>query len=289
MNLLALAQELLDPALRQALQRAGRWSRNDGPEDAHVVPADLEQALRYAALSPGKRLRPALVLGTAQAIGAQADDALPAACAVEFVHAYSLVHDDLPAMDNADTRRGRPSCHAKFGEAVALLVGDALLSEAFALLSDDQPMGKGRRVPPGRRVKAIHELARAVGPGGMVGGQKDDLTLASQAPTEAFLAAVHRRKTGRLIQASAALGAIVGGATEKKVRQIRAFGTELGLAFQLVDDLLDNDGMVKLLGPELVQQHAALATERALGHLAPFGKRADPLRALAHSMIRRET
>ncbi|MEL6185963.1 MAG: polyprenyl synthetase family protein [Myxococcota bacterium] len=286
-DLLSLALSRVDPALQEALERCRESLATDGPPLAHLVPETLVEAMRYAVLSPGKRLRPALVLGAAKAVGGEPDDALPAACAVEMVHAYSLVHDDLPALDDDDERRGQPSCHVKFGEATALLAGDALLTEAFALLGDPRPFRKGRPVPAGRRIQGVAELARAIGAAGMIGGQVDDLAVGASPEDRRTLEAIHRRKTGRLIQASVALGAIFGGGSATQVRALRTFGTDLGLAFQLVDDVLDGDGAVALDGETAVREEAREVTERAMGALQPFGRRAQALRKVARDMAER--
>jgi geranylgeranyl diphosphate synthase type II len=288
--LLEQARRLVEPALAEALERAGRPERADGHADGHAIPPRLLEAMRYAVFSPGKRLRPALVLGAARAVGGRAEDALPAACAVELVHAYSLVHDDLPALDDDDERRGQPSCHIKFDEATALLAGDALLTEALTLIADGRPLGKGRRVVPSRRMQAALELGRAVGAAGMVGGQVDDLAAdmaggASASRREVLR--IHRRKTGRLIQASAAIGALFGGGTRAQVDALRAFGEQVGLAFQLVDDVLDGDGLARVEGADAARAEAEALTRAALAALAPLGRAAQPLVAIAEAMAAR--
>lgn len=287
MELLALAVARVEPALETALGRCQEALPTDGPTSGHVAPEVLLEAMRYAVLSPGKRLRPALVLGAARAVGGGVDDALPAACAVEMVHAYSLVHDDLPALDDDDERRGQPSCHIKFGEATALLAGDALLTEAFAVLGDDRPFRSGGGVPPGRRIKAVSELARAIGAAGMIGGQIDDLEAERSPPDRATMETIHRRKTGRLIQVSVVLGALFGGGAAAQIRALRAFGSDLGLAFQLVDDVLDGDGAVALDGEDAVREEAREITARALQSLQPFGRRGQALRKVAKDMAER--
>ncbi len=284
-DLLALAVSRVDPALDLAISRCAEALPTDGPPRAHVAPERLLEAMRYAVLAPGKRLRPALVLGAAKAVGGAVDDALPAACAVEMIHAYSLVHDDLPALDDDDTRRGRPSCHKAFGEALALLAGDALLTEAFALLCDGRPLQDGRPVPAGRRAAAAAELARAAGAGGMVGGQVDDI--AGPPADAAAVEAVHRRKTGRLIQASVVLGALFGGGSASQVRALRSFGADLGYAFQLIDDVLDGDGAVALVGLEATRAEASRVTLSAVEALQPFGQRGKGLRRIARDMLER--
>lgn len=286
-ELLTLALARVEPALEESLQRCREALPTDGPPLAHVAPEVLLDAMRYAVLSPGKRLRPALVLGAAKAVGGEPDDALPAACAVEMVHAYSLVHDDLPSLDDDDERRGQPSCHVKFGEATALLAGDALLTEAFALLGDARPFRKGRAAPAGRRIQGVAELARAIGAAGMIGGQIDDLAAGAAPEDRRTLEAIHRRKTGRLIQASVVLGALFGGGSAGQIRALRSFGADLGLAFQLVDDVLDGDGAVALDGEDVVRDEAHRVTEAAMAALQPFGRRAQGLRKVARDMAER--
>lgn len=284
--LLDLAQARVEPALIEALERIGAPLPADGPAGAHAVPARLAEAMKYAVTSPGKRLRPALVLGGAHAVGAEVDDVLPAACAVEMVHAYSLVHDDLPALDDDDTRRGLPACHKKFDEATALLAGDALLTEALALVADPRPLAGGRPIDAARRAAATTELARAIGAAGMVGGQQDDVTLGEDA-TRAQLYTIHRRKTGRLIAASVALGAIVGGGSDEDIAALRAFGADIGLAFQLVDDILDADGVVPHVGNDAARQEAVELTVRATERLQRFEGRGAPLAEVAEQMAER--
>lgn len=289
-DLLAEAQARVEPALAAVLDRLSNARPEDGPAEGHGVPARLDAALRYALLSPGKRLRPALVLGGAHALGAALDDVLPAACAVEMIHAYSLVHDDLPSMDDDDERRGLPSTHKKFDEATALLAGDALLTEALGLVADGDPLGAGKAVPVAARCAATVELARSAGAAGMVGGQQADLELDAAGrvdATRAQLIGVHRRKTGRLIQASAALGGLYGSGDAASVAALRRFGAEVGLAFQLVDDALDGDGVARLEGIEAAREAGRVHTEAARDALAPFGDAGAPLWALAERMVAR--
>jgi geranylgeranyl diphosphate synthase, type II len=276
------SQTLVDRALNDALSRIGEPFPSDGPEGAHECPPRLREAMRYAALSPGKRLRPALVFGAARALGEKPKDVLPPACAVEMIHAYSLVHDDLPSMDDDDVRRGRPTLHRAFDEPTALLAGDALLTEAFVLLAEGPGQAK-----PRDRLRAVRELSRATGAAGMVGGQQDDIELTE--PDLERLRSIHRRKTGRLIQASAALGAIWVGASERDVDALRRFGADLGLAFQLVDDVLDNDGVARLRGKDPTRKEAVELTERAIAELERFGKAAHPLTEIARMITARES
>lgn len=212
-------------------------------------PVELSEAIRYALLAPGKRLRPALVLIAAETCGGRIEDALPAAVAVEMIHAYSLIHDDLPAMDDDDLRRGRATTHIRFGEATAILAGDALQAEAFGHLA--------RRVhDPGVAVGLIGELARASGASGLVGGQSDDLAAESLAiadfpsPRAAreHLESIHRRKTGVLFTACVKMGAISAGADTAAMDALSGFATAFGLAFQITDDVLDFTATDEQLG-----------------------------------------
>ncbi len=199
------------------------------------VPSDLNAAMRYAVLGGGKRFRPALVRLVARWCGGADLDAESAAIAVELVHAYSLIHDDLPCMDDDDWRRGRPSCHKQFGEALAVLAGDALQSQAFQSL-----IFFTRSSAPDERCKpAVQVLASAIGPAGMVGGQVLDMGLSGKRPTLAAIQEMHRKKTGMLIAAAAELGAIAARAPDLRREKVRAWGLALGACFQAVDDLLD--------------------------------------------------
>jgi geranylgeranyl pyrophosphate synthase len=285
-RLLVDAKKKVEPLLAKVVERIAKPITSDGPEGAHLVPSSLDEAMRYALLSPGKRLRPALVLGGAKAVGGKPSDAYAAACAVEMIHAYSLIHDDLPCLDDADERRGKPSLHKAFDEATALLAGDALLTEAFALVADPRPLGRGEPKPKARAL-ATFELARAAGAGGMVGGQVDDVLGLGKRLSSAELWPIHRRKTGRLIQAAVTIGGICGGGAPRDLDRLRKYGAEVGLAFQLVDDLLDNDGVVTTLGRETTMRAADDATTLALEALAPFGKKANGLVELALTMMQR--
>jgi geranylgeranyl diphosphate synthase type II len=204
-------------------------------------PPLLAQAIRHSLLAPGKRLRPMLVLMASRACGCEDSAALPAACAVEMVHTYSLIHDDLPAMDDDDMRRGQPSCHAKFGEATAILAGDALLAQAFEVLATGIQ-------PPAVAARCCGELAAAAGARNLVGGQEDDLKSEFAEPSLDQLQSIHRRKTGAMICVSLRLGGLVAQASEEKLAALTRFGEKLGLAFQVVDDLLDLGGDAAALG-----------------------------------------
>jgi geranylgeranyl diphosphate synthase, type II len=229
------------------------------------APAGVLEVMRYSVFAGGKRLRPLLVLAAAEAVAhrqgtderAAQDVALPAACAVELIHTYSLVHDDLPAMDNDTLRRGRPTAHVVYGEGAAILAGDALLTEAFAVLAR---AGGGPADVPGRRLAAVLEIAEAAGAAGMVGGQALDLEAAQPgaAPFDtARLQDMHARKTGALLTASAVAGALLAGGTPAQIAAIRHYGVQVGLAFQIVDDILDVEGESAVLGKTAGKDAAA--------------------------------
>jgi geranylgeranyl diphosphate synthase type II len=263
-------------------------------------PVKLAQAIRHSLLAPAKRLRPMLVLMSCQACGYDQRAALPAACAVEMVHTYSLIHDDLPAMDDDDMRRGQPSCHAKFGEATAILAGDALLAQAFEIVATNIQ-------PPTVAARCCRELAIASGASNLVGGQQDDLAAEHEGGGLDQLERIHRRKTGAMINVSLRLGGIVGGANETELAAFNVFGANLGLAFQIVDDLLDLGGDAKKLGKRIGKDssHGKLTFPAVLGvdesrlrarqlideskaALAIFGARASALEALADYVIERD-
>jgi len=266
-------------------------------------PRRLREAMRYAALGPGKRLRPQLVLLACDAVGGDWFHALPAAVAVECVHAFSLVHDDLPAMDDDDYRRGRPTTHRKYGEALGVLAGDALLAFAFEELA----MLEGAGVPPGRVIEAMRRLAHAAGADDLVGGQALDMAAERRKVRVADVEAIHSRKTGALMGACLALGAIAGGAERSTVSVLDDAGRLLGFAFQIHDDLLNADSSLRRLGkrtgtdaargkatyPRAAGVEAARRRERAL--LDSAGKiirmhclRPTPLLALLATIAVRE-
>jgi geranylgeranyl diphosphate synthase type II len=226
-------------------------------------PAVLADAMRYSLTAGGKRLRPILCLASADAVGGDRALAMPAACAVELIHTYSLIHDDLPAMDNDTMRRGRPTLHVVAGEGMAILAGDGLLTEAFALLAREP-----RDTSPAlaaRKLKVIGAMAEAAGPAGMVGGQAIDLACVTPDPSGRRLPALdadgvrgmHARKTGALIRAAAVAGAIMGGGSDRAVAAIDAAAADFGLAFQIVDDVLDVEGASKELGKTAGKDAAA--------------------------------
>ncbi len=206
-------------------------------------PRRVHAAIRWSLFAGGKRFRPALLLATGQTCGAARDDLLRTACALEMIHTYSLIHDDLPAMDNDDLRRGRPTCHVKFDEATAILAGDALQALAFQTIAEDA------RLPPALRVQLVSEIARAAGtPEGMVAGQAHDLDAESREVSSGELERIHHRKTGALIRAAARCGAIIAGANEAELQAITEYANNLGLLFQITDDLLDVTATAEDLG-----------------------------------------
>ncbi len=239
-----------------------------------IRPESLREAMAYSVLSDGKRFRPLLCLGGCEAVGGVARTGLQAACALELIHTYSLVHDDLPAMDNADLRRGKPSCHRRFGEATAILVGDALLTLAFELLSR------------GRNMDALREVAVAGGTSGLVGGQVLDLECLAQSAGVETLEDVAKRKTAALIAASVVAGGLIAGASPSQAQRLRRYGAHLGLAFQLIDDAHDGDGLAAVLGREAAASKALRLIDQAKAALAPFGKAADTLQELADWLAR---
>ena len=227
----------LSRRMRRKIDDALQSYAQYGPD----CPQELAAAIRHSLLAPGKRLRPMLVLMACEACGCDSERALAAACAVEMVHTYSLIHDDLPAMDDDDLRRGLPSCHAKFGEATAILAGDALLAQAFELLATGIE-------PPAVAARCCAELAAAAGACNLVGGQEDDLKAQFSDLGIEELERIHRRKTGAIMRASLRLGGIAADAREAQLAALDVFGEKLGLAFQIVDDLLDLEGDENLLG-----------------------------------------
>lgn len=256
---------------------------------ADAWPPRFQEACVYPLQTGGKRIRPLLCLATAQALG-QADHpaALPAASAIELIHAYSLVHDDLPAMDDDDMRRGKPTVHKVYGDATGILVGDALLTEAFSLLAELE-------VEPAVRVQLITELAQAAGHRGMVGGQAADIGLGGPVTELDGLLRLHRGKTGALIRGAVRMGALVGGADPTQLEQLTRYGEAVGLAFQLADDILDEEqdagedgppSVVKLLGVEETRERAENLVEAARASVSDL---ADPsvLDALALFTVER--
>ena len=247
---------------------------------AAAQPSIVHEAMRYGVLSGGKRFRPILLLASAEACGAKSEDALFAAVAVELVHAYSLIHDDLPCMDNDDWRRGKPSCHKKFGEAYAVLAGDALLTFAFEVL--------GRTKPASRAQKLVQALSHAIGTSGMIGGQVMDKLYEGENVDLPTLSYIHIHKTGQLIRACCQLGAQCADARPAVEMALVRFGEYLGFAFQIIDDIIDGDGYVKLMGVEEARKDAKELIQKANEQLEPIGKKAQRLMDIADFVLRRK-
>jgi geranylgeranyl pyrophosphate synthase len=260
--------------------------------DSGQPPTALHQAMRHLVFPGGKRLRPALAMAGAEAVGAPPDRALPMAAAVELVHTYSLIHDDLPCMDDDDERRGRPTVHVAYGEAVAVLAGDALQSLAFEALAPDPVASVS---DAGRRALAMRDLAVAIGAAGLVGGQVDDLAFAERAAeaNEAHVESIHMRKTAALIAVSIVGGARLAGADADTLARLEEFGHRVGLAFQIADDLLDADedegcSLLRLVGIDVARERAEGLLKQSLTLVDGLGERAEPLRELARFAVRRK-
>jgi geranylgeranyl diphosphate synthase type II len=235
--------------------------------------------MRYSVFSGGKRLRPILTLESCVVCGGRIRDAFPAACAIEFVHTYSLVHDDLPAMDDDDYRRGKPAVHKAYGEANAILTGDALLTLAFHVIAE--------KADPKVSFKLIESLSSAIGTKGMVGGQVMDLEYRRGRKDKPALNRINRLKTSRLFEAAAMMGAIQARSSAGEIRAMAGFGANLGMAFQITDDILDKGDYVKAFGASRARQDAASFIKRAKSALGIFGARADFLRAVADHIGKR--
>jgi geranylgeranyl diphosphate synthase type II len=244
---------------------------------ASEPPRELHAAMRHLLFPGGKRFRPALAFAGAEAVGGRPEAALPVAAAVELVHTYSLVHDDLPCMDDDVERRGKPTVHVAFGEASAVLAGDALLAAAFEVLA-------------GAPAESVRELARAAGSRALVGGQADDLAL--ERVDAATIESIHRRKTGALVAVAVVEGARLAGAGEAALARLRRAGECLGLGFQIADDLLDRDreeacSLVRVVGEDAARRRAGALLDEALAQVEGWGERAEPLRELARFAVRR--
>jgi geranylgeranyl pyrophosphate synthase len=255
---------------------------------ADESPAALHAAMRHLLFPGGKRLRPALAMAAAEAVGSPPEAALPNAVAVELIHAYSLVHDDLPCMDDDSERRGRPTVHVAFGESTAVLAGDALQAAAFAALASVAADGSGDAC--GQRLAAVFELAEAAGSRQLVGGQVDDLAFDARDTDGAHIESVHARKSAALIVASIVGGARLGGADAPTLARLRAFGTGVGVAFQIADDVLDAGeadacSMVRAIGVDAARERAGALLTSALDQIESLGDRADPLRSLARYAV----
>ena len=276
---------------------------------ADLLPEDFSEskiveAMRYSALSDGKKIRPFLLLVCAEMLGTSAISILDAAAAIEFVHVYSLIHDDLPAMDDDDLRRGNPTCHKKFNEATAILAGDALLTYAFEILSEGTT-----HKDPAIRCELVKILARSAGFRGMVGGQIMDLENHDNKISKEKLANLHRLKTGELFMASCEMGAVLGHATAEERQALRYYAHDIGLAFQIRDDILDHNGItfgkveidethpkktkdnasiVDVVGLDSAKQQLVMLQKQAVDHLKIFGDKAKILQELAAFIVTRE-
>ncbi|MEP7185608.1 MAG: polyprenyl synthetase family protein [Rhodanobacter sp.] len=286
----------LGPALQTLIVRAEQAMDRSLPL-AEQSPHELHRAMRYAVLGGGKRLRPLLVYAAAHAFGIDGNQLDPAACAVELIHAYSLVHDDLPAMDNDALRRGRPTCHIVFGDAMAILAGDALQALAFELLAND----RDNTIKPSTTVAMLRALGQACGAEGMAGGQALDLSAVGRTLTLAELEHMHACKTGALIRASVQLGALLAEADANQMAALDRYAHSVGLAFQIRDDILDVEGDSIVIGktagkdaatdkptfPSIIGLDASRArlaelTNAALADIAPLGESGALLKELAN-------
>jgi len=287
-------KEMVDSALERYLPKKEELTSN------------LHQAMQHSLFAGGKRIRPILSIASFEAVGGKGEGVLPFACALEMIHTYSLIHDDLPAIDNDDYRRGKPTCHKVFGEAIAILAGDGLLTEAFRLMTNqpgkDQPLGDEVLV-----LDLIREVAQAAGVLGMVGGQVVDIESEGKTVDLPTVQYIHTHKTGAMILASVRVGARLGGAMETDLKVLTRYGENLGLAFQIADDVLNVEGKAALMGKktgtdlfkgkatypsvlgiEESKKRSKELVEMAVGALKPLGPEADPLREIARFIIARE-
>jgi len=268
-------------------------------------PDNLYKSMHYSVMAGGKRLRPILVIAAAEAVTGDIKQVMPAACALEMIHTFSLIHDDLPAMDDDDLRRGMPTNHKKFGEAMAILAGDALLAEAFYCLTHPEILDA---VPAPLLLEVVRDISAATGPRGMVGGQVIDMESENREVDIADLERLHLYKTGRLLTVSVTSGAKIAGADEKQLASLRRYGEAVGLAFQIADDILDIEGTEEEIGkpvgsdqgnkkatfPAIVgmkesKERAAELIDIAIQALSGFGESAEPLRLIARYIIERRS
>jgi geranylgeranyl diphosphate synthase, type II len=291
-----------DEYLKEQSELTNSWLDRLIPSEAEP-PSEIHRAMRYSLFAGGKRLRPVLCIAAGEVFGADASEIMPVACALEMIHTYSLVHDDLPAMDDDDLRRGRPTCHKVFGEAIAILAGDALLTHAFRVLAERGVTDANRA----RRMRVVAEVARAAGSaGGMIGGQVLDMLAEGKEVDGDALDALHAAKTGALLTASVVVGALSGGADDEAVATLRRFGASTGLAFQIADDVLDvtatsadlgktpgKDASAgkatypSLYGVEESRRRAEHLVADALDALDALGRHADRLRQIARFIVER--
>ncbi len=284
-----------------------RYFPNPPEGEGEVKPSNsLHRAIRHSLLNGGKRIRPILSIAAFEAVGGKGDHILPFACALEMIHTYSLIHDDLPAMDNDDFRRGKPTCHKMFGEAIGILAGDGLLTEAFKLMTNrsswDGPSNDKALI-----LDVVHEIAQAAGISGMVGGQVADIESEGKEVDLPLLQYIHTHKTGAMILASIRVGARLGGASGETLRAFTRYAERIGLAFQIIDDILNVEGKAialgkstgtdlsrgkatypSLLGLEESKRRATELVQLAVESLKPYGPEADPLREIARFIIARE-
>lgn len=270
-----------------------------------TYPESIHRAMRYSLFAGGKRMRPVLVIAASEAVGGSQEAVMPAAGALEMIHTYSLIHDDLPAMDDDSLRRGNPTSHVVFGEAMAILAGDALLTQAFHLLAGAPA---GNPPDPERRLRAVAVLAKAAGFEGMIGGQVVDIESEGKKAGPETLDYIHHHKTGALMEAAARLGALLGGGSEQEIDRLACFGSEIGLAFQIIDDILDVEGDERSLGKsagkdqkagkvtypqihgiEAARLRAQELAEQAVDRVAPFGTAGEPLTCLARRIVNRHS
>jgi geranylgeranyl diphosphate synthase type II len=296
--------EALEVYLRQQQQRIETALDHFLPAP-ESYPMDLVDAMRYSVFAGGKRLRPILVLAAAEAVGGEAETVLDAACALEYIHTYSMIHDDLPAMDNDDYRRGKPTNHVVYGEAMAILAGDALLTHAFELLSGP---ALAERFEASLLLQVSHCLAHAAGSAGMIGGQVVDMASEGQRVDLPVVEYIHRHKTAALIEAAVTIGGLLGGGTAEQVQALRTYGHQVGWAFQIADDILDVEGDPQVLGKavgrdaeqekatypavlglETSRQRATELIQQGIAALARFDHQADRLRHIALYIVSRNT
>lgn len=255
------------------------------PKERDYPPA-LHAAMRYAVFSGGKRIRPILTLAACEVVGGDTRQVIPAACALELIHSYSLVHDDLPCMDNDEWRRGKPTCFKKFGEHTAVLAGDALLTLAFKILAS--PVGKKSSKESDRRFHVIALIADAIGSKGMVGGQAVDMEFQRKEPDLPTMEYINTQKTGALIAVSLKVGAVLGGGSSRQVDALYQYGRHLGLLFQIVDDILDKEGYARAVGISEAYGQAQHLHRKALLSLSFFGTKATGLRQIADFVLKRK-
>lgn len=297
------ATESLSQYFTRRGEEVNRWLDGAVPQES-IQPSLIHRAMRYSLFAGGKRLRPVLLLASGEAFGAEAEALLPAACAIEMIHTYSLIHDDLPAMDNDDLRRGRPTCHKAFSEATAILAGDALLTQAFRVLSAETPTGE-----PLRQLRVIREIASAAGTlEALIGGQVVDMESEGKAIDATTLEYIHRSKTGALIRACVRVGGIIAGVSETQLEQLDQYSQRIGLAFQIADDILDvtqtSEQLGKTAGKDVAAAkatypavHGLEASEirarelvrEAVEILSDTGGDTRILEAIAHFIIERKT